>query len=89
MMHDSLIFKNVADLPIDKIMQLYVQSKKQIFISFDKAEAFTEYTAKTLYDTRVIDLYANGGELFGWSWAKKRKKDNKEVDTNTETQQSE
>ena len=89
LMHDSLIFKNVADLPIDKIMQLYVQSKKQIFISFDKAEAFTEYTAKTLYETRVIDLYANGGELFGWSWAKKRKKDNKEVDTNTETQQSE
>lgn len=73
LMHDSLIFKNVADLPIDKIMQLYAQSKKQIFISFDKAEAFTEYTAKTLHDTRVIDLYANGGELFGWSWAKKKK----------------
>lgn len=72
LMHDSLIFKNVADLPIDKIMQLYVQSKKQIFISFDKAEAFTEYTAKTLYDTKVVELYANGGELFGWSWAKKK-----------------
>ena len=71
-MHDSLIFKNVADLPIDKIVQLYMKSKKQIFISFDKAEAFTEYTAKTLYDTKVIELYANGGELFGWSWAKKK-----------------
>ncbi len=88
LMHDSLIFKNVADLPIDKIMQIYTQSEKQIFISFDKAEAFTEFTAQTVYDTRVIDLYANGGELFGWSWAKKKKKDKEEA-TTTETQQSE
>lgn len=88
LMHDSLIFKNVADLPIDKIMQLYAQSKKQIFISFDKAEAFTEYTAKTLYDTRVIELYANGGELFGWSWAKK-KKGKASVEVKSETNQSE
>lgn len=45
--HDSLIFKNIADLLIDKIMQLYVNSGKQVFISFDKHKAFTEYTAKT------------------------------------------
>lgn len=73
LIHDSLIFKNIADLPIDKIMQLYLQAGKQIFISFDKAEAFTEFTAKTVYDTRVIELYDDGGELFGWSWAKKAK----------------
>lgn len=71
LIHDSLIFKNIADLPIDKIMALYVQSKKQIFISFDKKEAFDDFTAKTVYDTRVIELYDDGGELFGWSWAKK------------------
>lgn len=74
LMHDSLIFKNIADLPIDKIMQLYVQSKKQIFISFDKKEAFTDFTEKTVTDTTVIELYDDGGELFGWSWAKKKKK---------------
>ena len=34
--HDSNIFKNIADLPIDKIMELYNQSEKQIFIAFDK-----------------------------------------------------
>lgn len=39
-------------------------AKEQIFISFDKAEAFTEYTAKTLYDTRVIELYAIGGMIW-------------------------
>lgn len=39
-------------------------AKKQIFISLDKAEAFTEYTAKILYDTREIDLYAIGGMIW-------------------------
>ena len=73
LVHDSLIFKNIADLPIDKIMQLYLRAGKQIFISFDKAEAFTDFTAKTVHETRVIELYDNGGELFGWSWAKKEK----------------
>lgn len=71
LIHDSLIFKNIADLPIDKIMALYVQSKKQIFISFDKKEAFDDFTAKTVSQTTVIELYDDGGELFGWSWAKK------------------
>ena len=64
-------------------MQLYVNCGKQVFISFDKAEAFTEYTAQTVYNTRVIELQDNGGELFGWSWAKKKKED-QETDALTE-----
>lgn len=78
LVHDSLVFKNIADLPIDRIMQLYLNAGKQVFISFDKAEAFTEFTAKTVHDTSVIDLYDNGGELFGRSWAKKKKEDQEE-----------
>ena len=78
LMHDSLVYKNVADLPIDKIMQLYMKSKKQIFISFDKQESFTPYTTKTVTDTKVIELHGNGGELFGWSWAKKKREDKAE-----------
>lgn len=73
LIHDSLVFKNVADLPIDKIMQLYLQSQKQIFISFDKQEAYTDFTSETLAKTKVIFLYDNGGELFGWSWKNKNK----------------
>lgn len=83
--HDSLIFKNIADLPIDKIMQLYMNCGKQVFISFDKREAFTEYTAKTVYDTRVIELHDNGGELFGWSWAKKAEESSETESTTDET----
>ena len=42
--HDSNIFKNIADLPIDKIMELYNQSEKQIFIAFDKEDTFYDVT---------------------------------------------
>ena len=69
--HDSNIFKNIADLPIDKIMELYNQSKKQIFIAFDKEDAFYDVTRDIVHSTNIIELHENGGELFGWSWAKK------------------
>ena len=72
--HDSNIFKNIADLPIDKIMELYKQSKKQIFIAFDKENAFYEITRNIVRETTVIELKADGGELFGWSWAEKIRK---------------
>lgn len=69
--HDSNIFKNIADLPIDKIMELYNQSEKQIFIVFDKEDTFYDVTRDIVHSTKVIELHENGGELFGWSWAKK------------------
>ena len=71
--HDSLIFKNIADLPIDRIFQLYQTSPKQIFVVFDKKDAFTQTTQDIIDATTVIELHENGGELFGWSWAKKTK----------------
>lgn len=81
--HDSNIFKNIADLPIDKIMELYQKSKKQIFIAFDKEDAFYEVTRDIVHSTKVIELYENGGELFGWSWAKKASKE-KQIATKTD-----
>ncbi len=71
--HDSLIFKNIADLPIDKIFQLYKQSEKQVFVVFDKKDAYEEGTREIIDETTVIELKEHGGELFGWSWAKKTK----------------
>ena len=69
--HDSNIFKNITDLPIDKIMELYNQSEKQIFIAFDKEDTFYDVTSDIVHSTKVIELHENRGELFGWSWAKK------------------
>ena len=67
--HDSSIFKNIGDDPVDRIMELYLQSEKQIFIAFDKAQAYTERTAQILNDTAVLRLNPDGEELFGWCWA--------------------
>ena len=86
--HDSNIFKNIADLPIDKIMELYNQSKKQIFIAFDKEDTFYDVTRDIVHSTKVIELHENGGELFGWSWAKKAAREKQiaaETDVNEES----
>lgn len=80
--HDSNIFKNIADLPIDKIMELYNQSEKQIFIAFDKEDTFYDVTRDIVHSTKVIELHENGGELFGWSWAKKAARE-KQIATET------
>lgn len=80
--HDSNIFKNIADLPIDKIMELYNQSKKQIFIAFDKENTFYDVTRDIVHSTKIIELHENGGELFGWSWAKKAARE-KQIATET------
>ena len=80
--HDSNIFKNIADLPIDKIMELYNQSKKQIFIAFDKEDTFYDVTRDIVHSTTIIELHENGGELFGWSWEKKAARE-KQIATET------
>jgi hypothetical protein len=71
LIHDSSVFKNIGDAPIEKIMELYYRSKKQIFIAFDKDAAYTPITREILNKTTVLRLNDNGDELFGLSWAKK------------------
>lgn len=39
--HDSLMFNHIGYEPLEKIMELYMQSGKQIFIAYDKQEAPT------------------------------------------------
>lgn len=67
--HDSSIFKNIGDDPVDKIMELYLQSDKQIFIAFDKEQAYTDRTAEIVNNSAVLRLNPGGEELFGWCWA--------------------
>jgi hypothetical protein len=73
--HDSLIFKNVEVESVDGIMQLYNQSKKQIFIAFDRADSFTPGTARIVYDNVRLKLDKNGQELYGEDWKLEVNKD--------------
>ncbi len=71
LIHDSLIFKNIADTPLEKILGLYQNVGKQIFIALDKSSSYTERTQGLLEDSAVLRLSNNGHELFGWSWGDK------------------
>ena len=74
-MHDSSMFKNVGDAPIDKIFDLYMEWKdKQIFIAFDKAIAYPENVQTILDDTIVLQLDPGGNELYGYYWGSRQKK---------------
>ncbi len=72
--HDSVLFKNLSDNRVIKVFEEYEKSNKQIFVSFDKKNSYeSDVLKKTIENHTVIELYAGGGELFGRSWAKKKK----------------
>ena len=71
--HDSILFKNLSDNRVIKVFEEYEKSNKQIFVSFDKKNSYeSDELKKTIENHTVIELYADGGELFGRSWAKKK-----------------
>lgn len=71
--HDSVLFKNLSDSRVIKVFEEYENSRKQIFVSFDKKNSYgSDELKKTIEKHKVIKLYAGGGELFGRSWAKKK-----------------
>lgn len=71
LVHDSYLLKQIQDISIEKILELYVKSGKQIFISIDKINSLTPKTVEIIEKNKVLTLYPNGGELFGRCWNKK------------------
>jgi hypothetical protein len=69
--YDSLIFKNIEDESIDGIMQIYADSKKQIFISFDRASSYNTNISTIVYDNTRLELGTDGHELYGMNWKSK------------------
>ena len=51
-------------------------------IAFDKEDTFYDVTRDIVHSTKIIELHENGGELFGWSWAKKAARE-KQIATET------
>lgn len=73
MIHDSILLKQIADNAIERILELYNNTTKQIFISLDKQTSYTKKTQEILDSSCVLTLYPNGGELFGRAWNRKVK----------------
>ena len=66
--HDSVILKQIGDEPLEKIMELYSRSPKQVFIALDKKGSYLEKAQEILERTAIIHLSDGGNELFGRSW---------------------
>lgn len=71
LIHDSCLLKQIADMPIEKLLLQYQQSAKQVFIALDKVSSYTKESQKILTENKVIELSAGGNELFGYSWSDK------------------
>ena len=73
--HDSFMLKQIEDIVLEKLLEMYSKTGKQIFIALDKETSYTERTQKILYDSAVLRLSPDGNELFGRSWNKKIRED--------------
>jgi len=71
LIHDSDIHKRIEDYSFGKILDLYQNSGKQVFIAMDRQETFSPEIAQKLEQAKVLYLSGNGNELFGKDWKKK------------------
>ena len=76
LVHDSVIFKNIGDEPIVKLLELYTEfQEKQIFIAMDKADSYHNLQAQNcLEENTVLRLSSGQSCLFGRSWSETKKK---------------
>lgn len=58
LIHDSNLFKNLSDRRIDGIFKSYISSQKQTFISFDKANSYSQETQQIIIDKTRLSLSA-------------------------------
>lgn len=68
LVHDSIILKQISDLAIEKIINLYTQNNKQVIIALDKQSSYGQQTEELLNKYSVLKLSSGGQELFGRSW---------------------
>ncbi len=66
--HDSILLKHIENEAIEKIMELYTKTSKQIFIAIDKKSSYTEKTAKIIEENNIINLNSGSEALFGYTW---------------------
>ncbi len=67
--HDSLLFKNIENDSVARLLQVYVQTEKQSFIALDEVEKYGPETAGFLRQQSVIQL-DNTHVLYVKDWRK-------------------
>lgn len=66
--HDSVMLKHIEDDAIEKILELYSESDKQVFIAMDKEGSYTPKAQKVMESSKVLQLSPGAGALFGRTW---------------------
>ena len=66
--HDSNVLKNVGDAQVDRILKIYTEFEKQVFIALDKVSSYTSDVSKIVKANTVVKLTSNGDELYGKPW---------------------
>jgi len=68
LVHDSVMLKHIEDVAIEKILLLYSETTKQVFIAMDKEGSYTKESQKIMENTKIIQLATGEGALFGHTW---------------------
>lgn len=71
LIHDSVLLKQIEDIAVEKILEMYNESEKQVFIALDKVSSYSQRSQEILNANMVLTLGPDGDELFGRSWSKK------------------
>ena len=69
LIHDSVLFKNIQNDAVAKLINLYESTGKQVFIAIDEIAKYGELAAKKLKDKKVIELN-NESVLYIRDWRK-------------------
>ena len=70
--HDSVLFNNIEKDVVGKLLELYKQSTKQVFIAFDREQDYEGTSVEEIVnETSVITLGPSDKALYGWQWNKK------------------
>ncbi|MCG9793314.1 DUF2326 domain-containing protein [Flavobacterium algicola] len=67
LIHDSVVFKNIEDSAVDKIIEQYSTEQKQIFVSLDGIIKYSEKSIEILTNKKVIQLN-DSRKLFNQDW---------------------
>lgn len=85
--HDSTVIKQIAYLPVVKMLELYEKTAKlydrcgdpkQVFFAFDASPAYGQEAVELSDELRVIHLDDGTKALYGYTWNTKKNKKNSE-----------
>ncbi|UYO06431.1 DUF2326 domain-containing protein [Paenibacillus sp. PSB04] len=59
LVHDLPLLKNIENIALENIVEIYNKNKKQIFIAIDKVNSYKKETGKIISDRTVLQLTEN------------------------------